>query len=192
MTEANPSIIDIFVNLHLACFKVINTAAVMPKLFAFVAALQLKGQKSKILGMVSEEVRRRWAGSLKLAAGGQEEKKQEDTCGREEDTDVLGEMMKVKDGATGKDLTDAVIADYMISIIFASMSTTAAILTNVFSDLAGRPSYQAGLRAEGKAALLSCAGGKVDENFLDKLPKMTAFFRESARLASLPIQGVRT
>jgi cytochrome P450 len=57
-------------------------------------------------------------------------------------------------------------------------------------DLAGRPEHQPSLRAETRAAVAAC-GGKIDETFLGRVPKLSAFIRESVRLASLPIQGVR-
>lgn len=46
--QDNEELLSVFVNLHLACFKVINTAAVMPKAFAFLAALDIKRHKRTI------------------------------------------------------------------------------------------------------------------------------------------------
>lgn len=78
----------------------------------------------------------------------------------------------------------------MISVIFASMSTTAGVLTHVVFDIAGRPNFAKPIREEVEIALRE-GDGKVDKHFMERTPLLTAFVRESVRLASLPIQGVR-
>ena len=178
-------LLKVFKELHVSCFQVINTCAVMPQFAAFFAARELHKHKERVRDMVSEEVRRR------RSLPPNSPKSQ--TC----EDDLLTTMMSArkKDGSENPDLlSDVVVADYMISLIFASMSTTAGVLTNVFYELAGRPEYQSSLRLEGATALKIC-GGKIANvggvAFLDRLPLMTSFIREAVRLASLPIQGVR-
>jgi cytochrome P450 len=179
MCDNNDELLGIFVSLHLSCFKVINAAAVMPKWIAKFAATDIETQKNAIRRMVGQEVERRRANPGCV----------------EEGSDVLSNVLKAKDPTTGEEVTSDKVGDYMVSVIFASMSTTAGVLTHVVFDLAGRPEQAAVLREETAKALNNNSGGgnggKVDENFLTKVPKLTAFIRESVRLASLPIQGVR-
>ena len=150
----------------------------MPKWIAWLASFDIKRHKEIIRRIVSAEVRRRRA--LPAAPS------------QAAEPDLLSELMQGRAKGSAEELSDVVIADYMMSLIFASMSTTAGVLTNVVYDLAGRPEYQDRLRAEAAAALGSSGGsGKMDGTFLDNVPFLTAFIRESVRLASLPIQGVR-
>ncbi|GMH65984.1 hypothetical protein TrRE_jg10694 [Triparma retinervis] len=174
MCKDNDELLGIFVSLHLSCFKVINAAAVMPKFIAKWAATDISAKKKAIRRMVSAEVRRRRENPESIVDG----------------SDVLSNVLKAKDPKTGEQPTADKIGDYMISVIFASMSTTAGVLTHVVFDIAGRPNFAKRLRDETAKALKE-GGGKVDAKFMERTPNLTAFVRESVRLASLPIQGVR-
>jgi len=146
----------------------------MPKWVAKWAATDIEAKKKVIRRMVSQEVRRR----------------RENPGTIEDGSDVLGNVLKARDPKTGEQPSADKIGDYMISVIFASMSTTAGVLTHVIFDIAGRPEMVPKLRGETSKALRE-GGGKVDDKFMERVPHLTAFIRESVRLASLPIQGVR-
>jgi len=174
MCKNNDELLGIFVSLHISCFKVINAAAVMPKWVAKWAAVDIESKKKVIRRMVSAEVRRR----------------RENPGTIEEGSDVLSNVLKARDPQTGEQPSADKIGDYMISVIFASMSTTAGVLTHVVFDIAGRPDFAKKLRVETANAIRE-GGGKIDDNYMERVPQLTAFIRESVRLASLPIQGVR-
>ena len=206
MCKDNDELLGIFVSLHLSCFKVINAAAVMPKFIAKWAATDISAKKKAIRRMVSAEVRRRRENPESIVDGSDvlsnvlkakdpktgEQVRERRAC--EERHGLLAYFARFNSNPSRafhpSQPTADKIGDYMISVIFASMSTTAGVLTHVVFDIAGRPNFAKRLRDETAKALKE-GGGKVDAEFMTRTPNLTAFVRESVRLASLPIQGVR-
>lgn len=98
---------------------------------------------------------------------------------REPGRDVLGRLLAARDPETGQPMSDAQVADNLLTFIAAGHETTAKALTWTLYLLARAPEWQARVRAEVQDL---CGAGRVAAHDLDKLAVTTRVLKESMRL----------
>ena len=85
-------------------------------------------------------------------------------------------------------LPDGDVVDHMLGLLFAAHDTTTSALTTMCIRLAEDPVWQRRLREECRTVEEDC-GETLDYQFLERLPLMDAYFRETLRQYS-PLQMV--
>jgi cytochrome P450 len=93
--------------------------------------------------------------------------------------DILGRLLATRDPETGQPMSDAQVADNLLTFIAAGHETTAKALTWTLYLLARAPRWQASVRAEVTSV---CGSGRVAARDLDKLAVTTRVLKESMRL----------
>jgi len=83
------------------------------------------------------------------------------------------------------------ISKYMLSLVFASMATTAGFTNHCLCDLAGRPEMQDWLFEEQQNIIKKYPNKSRSKIALDKCHRLGAFIWESMRLSALPFQQAR-
>lgn len=205
----NPKFLAVFVDFHKACNDVINAAHVMPDfLLKWLVARPVRRHIETVAKLVVPEVVRRRTTAQKAAqcpmsaaekmsvsaaqcpvSAAQFPPASEAQCpvwsDRPQHKDLLGAMI-----ATDRPAED--LAQRLMPMIFASMVTSAGVLSHCLHDLAGRPEQWAALVAEQTHVLAEHSwSGKWTKTMLDACPYLHAFILESMRVAALPFQQAR-
>jgi len=205
----NDTIIDVFLSFHVSVFKVINAQPIIPSVFIPYIANSVRHDTDVMKAFIIPEVEKRR----------QEGNAEKDTVGNYYFANILQCMIESKNPQTGELLTSEEIAQRCMTLILASMVTTAGVLVHVLTDLAGRgalpllmqdtinwkaspeveeyaksvPSHitvREALELEMRDALTSSEGA-INDVSMNNMPVLTSFISESMRLGALPIQQSR-
>ena len=127
---------------------------------------------------------------------------------KESNNDILEHLMNLRDGSNPSAMiSPEEVAERCMTVIFASMVTTAGAMVHVIHDIAGRGQMPVtvarpgtdethsttlwdALYDEQQYALKICEG-VVSVRMMEYLPLLTSFIKESMRMSSLSIQSVR-
>lgn len=162
-------ILDVFINFHKACFKIIELGNIFPHALLGVATKNVRLQKEIIKRALLPEIERR-----------------RELMNSQQDVpdDLLNVILK------SKQHTPEEIAARMMSFIFLSMISTAGVMVHALNDLAGRQEQWEPLAEEQKVVLKEHGPSMTTES-LDAMPRLHAFVWESMRMGALPFQTTR-
>mmetsp|Transcript_27490 Transcript_27490/g.64146 ORF Transcript_27490/g.64146 Transcript_27490/m.64146 type:complete len:497 (-) Transcript_27490:209-1699(-) len=172
----DPGLLDVFVTFHKACFAVINASAVLPQwAVRIIASRRVRRCTKFVARLLTPEIERRRT-CLEL--------------GEPLPNDLLARLMEARDKKSGELHSPAAIAKRMMTLVFASMVTTAGVLAHALWDLSGRQEQWAPLLEEQREVVCK-HGSSLTKGALDDCEKLHAFLWESMRHASLPVQQAR-
>ena len=101
-------------------------------------------------------------------------------------------MFNSKTKKNGDSYSAEEISKYMLSLVFASMATTAGFMNHCLCDLAGRPNIQELLFEEQKKIMDKYSNDNNRSKLaVDDCHYLGAFIWETMRLSSLPLQQAR-
>jgi cytochrome P450 len=165
-------ILHVFRHYHSACFHVMNLAAILPHSILWIFARNVNKYKLILRRWVVPEVeKRRAANSIKQG------------------NDLLSVMIHLTD--KGQLFTAEQIADRCMTLIFASMVTTAGALRHAVYDLAGHWDRLSERLLQEQEEVTVIHGPDITPAALGVMPQLNAFMNESMRLSALPIQQTR-
>ncbi|CAO2163034.1 unnamed protein product [Urochloa humidicola] len=104
------------------------------------------------------------------------------------DDDLLGTLMRCRDGGGGAALSDDQVADNAIGVLFAAQDTTASVLTWVLKYLHDYPKLLEAVKAEQMAVYEENDGGRLPLTWAQTrtmMPMTNLVILESLRLASI-------
>jgi cytochrome P450 len=119
----NQEVLNVFLNFHQACFDVMNLACILPHSILWMVAGSVNKYKATIRRLVVPEIHQR------------RKKQPEPTATMSTTNDFLSVLIQTTIG--GQLLSAEQIADRCMTLIFASMATTAGAMRHALYDLAG-------------------------------------------------------
>jgi cytochrome P450 len=165
-------ILHVFRHYHSACFHVMSLAAILPHSILWIFARNVNKYQATMRRWVVPEVEKRRAASSS-----------------KQENDLLSVMIQLTD--KGQLFTAEQIADRCMTLIFASMVTTAGALRHAVYDLAGHWDRYSERLIQEQEQVIGVYGSAMTPASLGAMPQLNAFMNESMRLAALPIQQTR-
>nr|CAB3483240.1 unnamed protein product [Digitaria exilis] len=103
------------------------------------------------------------------------------------DDDLLGTLMRCRDGDGGEALSDDQIADNILGVLFAAQDTTASVLTWILKFLHDNPKLLEAVKEEQMAVYEENDGGRLPLTWTQtkRMPMTQQVILESLRLASI-------
>ena len=181
-------LLDIMMSYHLSCATVMQVRPLVPACLLGWFARRAAADRTALARLVHREI-----GLRKGSAPGPG------------DADFLTILMGEQD-EMGAPLSVEAVSEIVLSLIFASMVTSAGALHHALCDLAGhgqtlvptagekggaRAPLATALRAEAAAAWAAAGDAGISVASLQAMPLMHSFLIESTRLAALPLAHER-
>jgi cytochrome P450 len=165
-------ILHVFLHFHSSCFHVMSLAFVLPHSMLWFFARNVNTYRMTLRRLIVPEVHKRRAAENLMSSN-----------------DLLSIMTQLT--ISGQLLTAEQIADRCMSLIFASMVTTAGVLRHAVYDLAGYWDRYSEQLIQEQEQVIAVHGSAMTSAALGAMPQLEAFMNESMRLSGVPIQHTR-
>jgi cytochrome P450 len=165
-------ILHVFLHFHSACFRIMSLAFVVPHSMLWIFAHNVNTYRMTLRRWIVPEVKKRRATENLMPS-----------------SDLLSVMIQLT--VSGKLLTAEQIADRCMSLIFASMVTTAGVLRHAVYDLAGYWDRFSEQLIQEQKQVIALHGSAMTPTALGAMQQLNAFMNESMRLSGVPIQHTR-
>ena len=184
-----PELLEIMTTFHSDCAAVIQARQIVPRFLLGFAARRAAADRDAMRTIIRREIGLR-KGSVAS-----------ETTDAGAGMDCLTQLLAERD-EKGRLLSEEAVTDRIMTLIFASMVTTAGTLHHALCDLAGYGHtlvsqgsawvpLSVALRNEAAAAWAAAGDAGISVATLEAMPLLHSFVVESTRLASLPLSHMR-